>query len=780
MQSIQIRYNEQVTIPDWMLDQLNQNQLLAKILVQRGIDTPDGLQEFLNSEYYQPAEPAEFPNMEQAVQMIIEAVEKNQNICVYGDYDVDGITSTAILVHALRRIGAKVRFHLPHRFTEGYGMNERVVKRLAEEGVDLILTCDCGISNHYEVGVAKGLGMQVIVTDHHYLPDELPPADAIVTPKLLPEDHRAHNIPGAGMAYYLALGVLTALNRASEGEAYLDLVSLAVVADVVPLQKENRYLLQRGLPLLTHTQRPGLQQLFEICGIDSEVLNEETIGFQIAPRLNAAGRIATAQIGVELLLSADVDEAKGLARQLDQINTRRRELNEKMQEEAEALLGPNFIGRPIILYQPNWHEGVQGITASKLCETYSVPVLMMSLKEDGKTITGSARSIPGIHMYDALKECADFLDKFGGHAAAAGFSLQREKLIGFEKSMEQVLAQQLEQIGGVQEIEVDDCLLLSQITPKIYQDLQQLAPFGEANPVPKFLCPNAEVVYHRPTSNEKHLRLIFRESDIQYPAIWWWNGGAEFSSQVDLVYSIGLNRWQGREEIQLIVDQLVSKVALPKGMVAPEESLVFAIEDQRNWRELGAKVPFIQNAVCFVEGAPRKEFEPGGIFSNSSKEIQTMHRYELIQKENLVLLTIPPGLRIFKELLYMIRPKKVILAYSARNLRSNVEFLKELMGIVKFIIQQRKGKTNIYQLSTILSEMENTVTVGLKVLEEKGLIGVEFVGPETLLLKRGDGQSKRGLKTQEKKLKALLGESRAFRKYLLEVDPERIKSLIDN
>lgn len=778
MQSIQIHYNEQVTIPDWMLDQLNQNQLLARILVQRGVDTPDALQEFLNPDHYQPTEPDEFPNMEQAVQMIIEAVEKNQTICVYGDYDVDGITSTTILVHALRRIGAKVRFHLPHRFTEGYGMNERAVKRLAEEGVDLILTCDCGISNYHEIGVAKELGMQVIVTDHHHLPDELPPADAIVTPKLLPEEHRAHYIPGAGMAYYLALGVLTVLDRASEGENYLDLVSLAVVADVVPLQKENRYLLQQGLPLLAHSQRPGLQQLFQVCGIEPEELNEETIGFQIAPRLNAAGRIATAQVGVELLLAEEDDAAKGLARQLDQINTRRRELNEKMQEEAEALLGSNFTGRPIILYQPNWHEGVQGITASKLCETYSVPVLMMSLKEDGKTITGSARSIPGIHIYDALKECADFLEKFGGHAAAAGFSLQREKLIGFEKSMEQVLVRQLEGVGGVQEIEVDDCLLLSQITPKLYQDLQQLAPFGEANPVPKFLCPDAEVVYHRPTSNEKHLRLIFKESDIQFPAIWWWNGGAEFNSRVDLVYSIGLNRWQGREEIQLIVDQLVSKVAISKEMVAPEERLVFAIEDYRNWRELGEEFPLIQNAVYFVEGAQRKEIQPGGTFSNPSGEIQTMHRYELIQQENLVLLTIPPGLRIFKELIYMVRPKKVILAYSTRDLRSDVEFLKGLMGVVKYLIQQRRGKTNIYQLSTILGEMENTVTVGLKVLEEKGLIDVEFVGPDTLLLHRGDGQSKRGLKIQEKKLKALLGESRAFRNYLLEVDPERIKGLM--
>ncbi len=765
---IKIHYNENIDIPLWILDELKGNELLAQILLERGINTPKKVREFLNPDLYTPTDPFEFLDMENAVEMIITAVDKGEQICIYGDYDVDGVTSTTILVNLIKSIGGHVRYHVPNRFTEGYGMNEGVISELANE-VNLIITCDCGISNHQEITLAKELGMSVIITDHHHLPDELPPADAIVTPKLLRENHRAYNIPGAGMAYFLAKGVLTSLNREREAKEYLDLTSLAVVADVVPLYGENRYLLQKGLPVLAKTIRPGLVALFEVAGLDQEKISEEEIGFQIGPRINASGRMSSAKLAVELLLAESKDEADKLARQLDQINARRKELGEAMHEEAKSILGKDFEAEPIILYRPNWHEGILGITASRLCEDYHVPVLMMGLKEDGKTITGSARSIPGIHVYEALKECEAFLNKFGGHAGAAGFSLSRGKRVAFEKSMSKVLARKLENTGNVREVKVDGKLPFSQVNQKTYKELRRLAPFGEGNRMPIFLCSDAEVVYHRPTSNEKHLRLIVKHESIQHPAIWWWGGESEIGKKIDLVYTIGINNWQGREEVQLIVNQAINKEQnLSSRLLEPEEKLDFKIEDLRNWREMGNDLPDFANAVYYSERTEKFGLEP------------TINRYQFSQADYLVLLSSPPGTRVLKELIYAVRPKTLVLAYSNREIELSKTFMKRLIGVVKHVIEQKNGKIGVYQISVLTGEMENTVWLGLNYLVDKGLIEFELDNPEELFIKKGEGKSKKEntLRLKEERLKSLLVESGAFRKYLMKTEIKSLKNLI--
>ncbi|AZR73328.1 single-stranded-DNA-specific exonuclease RecJ [Anoxybacter fermentans] len=765
---VKVLYHDNLEVPKWMLDELNGNQLLAQILLKRGINSPKKVREFLNPDQYNPTNPFDFPDMDKAVELILNAVKKKKKICVYGDYDVDGVTATAILVTLLKKLDANVSYHIPNRFTEGYGMNERIIKNMAGD-VDLILTCDCGISNHNEVALAKKLGMTVIVTDHHHLPEELPAADVILSPKLLPEDHKAHNISGASMAYFLAKGVLTRLNKTAYAREFLDLVALSTIADVVPLKGENRYLLQRGIPALAKTNRPGLLELFNICGLNSSEISEEEIAYQIVPRINAAGRISSARIGVELLLATTRNKARTLARELDQINDRRKELCDKMLEEALALLGKDFHSQPIILYQPHWHQGIIGITAGRLCEKYHVPVLLMCLKEDGKTITGSARSIPGIHIYEALKTCEQFLDKFGGHAGAAGFSLTRDKLTGFEKAMEKVLARELEKSGGIREIEVDGRLPLSKISTKTYYDLRKLAPFGEENPVPIFLCNDAEVVYHRPTSDEKHLRLIVKHENTQYSAIWWWGGEAGVARKIDLVYSIGINRWQGREEIQLIVNHTINRKQITKaGLPEKPEKLTFEIEDWRNWYRLGKVLPDFKNAVYYYEGTEKLKFE------------NLINRYQSVKADYLVLLSSPPGIRVLKELIYLIRPKIVVLAYSDFEIQSGNSFLTRLSGIIKHVIKNKNGKVNIYQISALTGEMENTVLVGLKYLEDRGFIELEFSNPDNLFIKKGKGQNKKGSTIKENKLKALLKESRAFRNYMLKSTPEKIKNLILN
>lgn len=762
---VEIQYTPNSDIPAWLRDAVDGNELMAGILLRRGIDTPGKVRGFLEPELYQPADPFAFPNMEMAVEQLLQAVDAGKRICVYGDYDVDGVTSTAILVTLLRSMGIEVCYHIPNRFTEGYGMNLQTVKRLAGE-VDLILTCDCGISNHAEVALARSLGMTVIVTDHHHLPETLPPADAIVTPKLLPDGHPAHHLSGAGMAYYLALAVLTRKGRAGEAEEFLDLVAMSIVADVVPLLDENRYLLRRGLPVLAHTRRPGLTELYRLCGITPGEMTEETIAFQLAPRLNAAGRVASADLSVELLLTTDAPAAKTLARQLDQVNTRRKELSDAMREEALRLLGDKSDGDPVVLYQPHWHEGILGIAASKLCEDLHVPVLLMTRKEDGKTITGSARSIAGLHIYEALRECEPFLLKFGGHAGAAGFSLHRDTITVFQKSMEKILTDRLNQLGQVKTVTVDGQLPLAQITPHLYHDLQRLAPFGEANPQPLFLCGDVEVIYHRPTADEKHLRLIVKQEEVQYPAIWWWSGQTRVARKADLVFSVGMNRWRDREELQLILTHAADRALPPSAepILAMLAMPTVAVEDRRNWLEMGETVDEESAAVYFHEGAGESGFS------------RTMDRYDFLSADTLVLLTAPPAMRVFHELLMTVRPQRLVLAYSATALQPAGVFLKQLLLEVKGVIEHG-GRCNIYQLAAATGELEHTILVGLRYLTAKGLITYESSSPDQLTVRQGDGAARQELAATELKLRELLEESRAFRKYLIQATVPQIQEL---
>jgi single-stranded-DNA-specific exonuclease len=292
--------NKGVSIPQEVLDACGGDELVARIFYNRGYKNPETIRQMLNPELYVPTKPDEFPDMPRAVDRILRAADNEEKICVYGDYDVDGVTSTVTLVECLNFFTSKVVYHVPDRFTEGYGMNEEIVRKLAQDGVSLIITCDCGISNVREITLAKELGMDVVLTDHHTVPDELPPADAILNPKLLEEGHRARNISGCGMVYFLCLALLEKKGFPDRAERFLDMLALSLIADVVSLNGENRYLLQKALPALFNTRRIGLRQLLEVAERNGKLENEEDVAFQIAPRINAAGRMDTARLPVEL------------------------------------------------------------------------------------------------------------------------------------------------------------------------------------------------------------------------------------------------------------------------------------------------------------------------------------------------------------------------------------------------------------------------------------------------------------------------------------------------
>lgn len=739
------------------------NDLVSKILTKRGIVSPEAVRAFLDPEWYMPTVPGELPGLDLTVQVLLDAVARGDEICVYGDYDADGVTSTALLVSLLRSLNAKVRYHVPDRFKEGYGMNEGVVRNLASDGVKVILTCDCGISNAHEVKVAKELGLTVLITDHHMLPSELPPADTIVNPQMLPVDHKARGLSGVGVAYMLARGVLESIGQGEKARDFLDLVALGTIADVVPLRGENRYLVQTGLSALKQTKRPGIIELCTLAKLNRDEITEEEIGFQLAPRLNSAGRISSAVLSVELLLEQEYARAGELAAQLNTINQQRRALGEEIFQEAQGMLNLVYGLRPIVLYQPHWHHGIIGIVAGRLAELYRVPVLLMSLKEDGVTVTGSARSVQGIHIYEVLSRCSDFLTKYGGHSGAAGFSLERSKLKLFLKAAGQELELAMESFepGGAEEPDWE--IGLESINTSFYREMRLLAPFGEGNPAPRFCSKQIQVLSQRALSGEKHLRLVLGQGQTTLPAVWWWGGGNQIPPAGDVVYTLSLNRWQGQETLQLLIHELRHS---REALTVAEKARTLELVDLRNWQAMGKTLPVSKDAVVYLEGRLERASFP------------TYNRYTLERAGTLVLLSAPPGLRVLRELLALSGASNLVLAYGEGDNQGAKEFLERLLAISKYIISSSGGAADLKLLVVKTGQLEITVGAGLNFLRAKGLLSLEYVEADRIVLGRGSGAAERGAEEAGVKLKLLLAETRAFRRYLASAFAATIGKLI--
>lgn len=781
---MKINMNDNDKIPEWLYEEVDNNNILAKILFNRGINTRDKVKKFLNNKNYNPTSAYDFPNMQKGVKRIIKALDNSEGILVYGDYDVDGVTSTTILVSFLQKLGAKVHYHIPDRFEEGYGMNRNVIKNKAEaDDIDLILSCDCGISNYEEVKLAKELGLDVIITDHHDLPDDLPPVDVILTPKFFNKKHKAYTLPGAGMAYYLVKGIKKFIEKNSnykniynsniKENQYLDLLSLAIVADVVPLRGENRYLLKKGLKFLKETDRKSLNKLFELSGINKKLINEEDIAFRIAPILNAAGRMEHANIAVELFLARDDGKINKLANKLIKINNRRKEIQQKIIKEAEEMLKNenNYKDKAIILYQPHWHEGLLGIAAGRLAENYNLPALLITLKEDEKTLTGSARSIEEIHINDKLKKVKKYLIKFGGHAGAAGFSLQRDKYTIFKKELSSLLEDELNKISRKEKIQVDAKINFNDIDIGSYYSLRKLAPFGEENPKPLFVSKNCQLLKSRSFSNNKHKRLIIKQNNAKKNAIWWWSGEKKVPENLNLIYHLDINRFRGQENIQLTVENILDTKKNMQSNINNDFLKNLKIRDYRNWRERNNIVndlSEIGDAVYYQEGKNDSYYKPA------------IDRYDIGENNKLVLLSFPPSLSILNDLIYNNEPSEIILAFNKKNLKEKESFIKRLTAIVKYILREKSGKLKINEIAVLTGELEITVEIALKYLKSSGFLNLEKIDENNYFIDISSQNEKVEKKIYKNKLKSLLKESRSFKKFLLKTEAEEILNYIQN
>ena len=533
---------------------------VANLVYQRGIQTEETLRDFLEPSLDQLHDPYELHDMDKAVTRIRQAIENYEQILIYGDYDADGMTSASIVKEALEQLGAECQVYLPNRFTDGYGPNASVYKYFIEnQGISLIITVDNGVAGHEAIELAQSMGVDVIVTDHHSMPEVLPDAYAIIHPEHPEASYPFKYLAGCGVAFKLA----TALLEEVQVEL-LDLVAIGTIADMVSLTDENRILVKYGLSVLKNTQRIGLQELFKIAGIQENEVDEETVGFQIAPRLNALGRLDDPNPAIELLTGFDEEEARDIALMINQKNEERKEIVQKIYDEAKTMVDPD---NPVqVLAGEGWNPGVLGIVAGRLLEELHQPVIVLNIEND--LAKGSARSIEAVDIFEALDPHRDLFVAFGGHAGAAGMTLEASKL----EALSQVLVAYIEDnqvdLSTKNELFLDEELSLPDLTLETLKNFEKLAPFGMDNKKPVFYLKDFKIENARTMgAGNTHLKLKISQADAVFEVVAFGLGdlATEFSQtkNLELAVTLSVNKWNGQTSLQLmLVDARVNGIQL--------------------------------------------------------------------------------------------------------------------------------------------------------------------------------------------------------------------------
>ncbi len=552
-------------LPEAYLEQFSGPQrLVAQILHNRGLTTPEQVEQFLQYQWDQD-DPFLLKDMDKAVERLIRAVDAAEPIIIYGDYDVDGVTSTAVLMQFLLSVGARVQPYIPHRFDEGYGLNNEALQYLFDQGARLILTVDCGIRAVAEVEFGNRLGLEFIITDHHSVGPEIPPALAVINPKQPDCPYPFKQLTGVGLAYKLTQALHATLSTRPgladllpAPETFLDLVALGTVADLGPLQFENRKLVAAGLQQMNQTLRPGLSALLETASGSRPAITSETIGFVLGPRLNAAGRLESAQAAYRLLMAWSEPQARPLAQKLDELNRERQRQTQEMVNLARQTIEQDEGRSPLyFISHPDFNAGVVGLAASRLVEEFYRPVLVA---EQGPEFTkGSARSVAEFHITNALNQCRDLLVKYGGHSAAAGFTVRNEDVPRLVERLQEIAADTLDLDTLFPTIEIDaeiSAAGLHLIDEAYMEALQSLEPFGVGNPQPIFLTRDLLVRQKQAVGQEgQHLKLVLDNGRRTWEAIGFRLGPRVtdlcFKQRLDLVYALEYNTWNGERRLQL-------------------------------------------------------------------------------------------------------------------------------------------------------------------------------------------------------------------------------------
>jgi len=540
----------------------NISELIASILLNRGITEEEKIRVFLNPTRYDFYDPFLLPDIDIAVERIIKAINNKEKIIIFGDYDVDGITSTTVLKKFLDERGMKVSTYIPNRLKEGYGLSKQAIKQIAEEGFDLIITVDCGISGIEEVEYANSLGIEVIITDHHETLDNLPNAIAVIDPKRKDSKYPFNQLAGVGVVFKVIQALCKTMNlEEKEYLKYLDLVCVGTISDIVPLIDENRVIAKLGLKLIKITKNLGLRELINESGYNE--INSNTISFAIAPRVNACGRMGHEEDALKLFVSEDKEEVRILTQKLNKYNKDRQEIERKIFEQALDMIEEKnkSDNNVIILGHDDWHHGVIGIVSSKITEIYFKPSILICF--EGKEGKGSGRSIPGFDLYTAISNCSNNIERYGGHEMAVGLSLNREKFEFFKKEFEEYANKKnIKEIMPI--IYIDNQINEKEMNMNTIEQLKLLEPFGEANKKPLFTYKALKIDSIRSLSEGRHLKLTLKDKNNTIYAIGFNMGNLVndylIGDKVDIVGYLELNQFNGKNTIQINLEDIMKSV----------------------------------------------------------------------------------------------------------------------------------------------------------------------------------------------------------------------------
>lgn len=752
-----------VVVPEALARSVGGHPLVAQRLAGLGIADEAGARGFLDPRAYRLTSPLELPGMERAVERLGRAIRARESILIWGDFDVDGQTATALLLTALRELGADVRCHVPLRGVEGHGVDPGRLREWIGRGVRLIVTCDTGITAYEALAIAAAAGVDVIVTDHHLPGERLPEAVAVVNPMLLPPGHRLRELPGVGAAWSL----IAALGMGSQCEDLLDLVALGIVADVAVQRNDTRCLLQRGLDLLRLTRRPGLRALIATAEVDPLHLDERDVGFALGPRLNAQGRLGDARDAVELLSTEDPVRAAELAAQLGAVNARRRLESRLVEQSAHAILtkDPSLLEYAVIVIaHPEWAGGVVGIVANRLAELWRRPVVLLG--EKGGQLSGSARSVSGCNITEAIGRCGGLVRRYGGHAMAAGLSLAPENLFEFRRQLSIIVRGMLDDRAERPLLPIDGLVSPGEMTLDLAQDLRRLAPFGNGNPPLTLVARDLRLVRRRRLGRHgDHLELLVEDTAGSRHRALWWNAREPNlpSGRFSLAFHPEVSRFGGEPELVLEVVDL-----------RPDQPLSIN-NDSNNDSETTVQGPQIEDCRALADPVAHLTATIAAtpdvvVWREADESVAGLRRHELHPARLLVVWTEPPGPEELERALDQVAPLHVIF-YGRRPPELSPEvFLQRLGGLVKYAIARREGLTTIPELAAALAQRDEAVRLGLRWLAATGGLMFTDHGDGSLTLARTANPPQRDPRPIEALLRQCLDETSAYRRRSIAAD----------
>lgn len=729
---------------EWIINKIKKNEaksLIERLLVTRGITKQDEIKEFLNPLETTLTHPNVFLDMDKAITRLSTAIKDKEKILIYGDFDADGVTSTALLFRTFKELNAEVDYFIPDREKDGHGLNPKaLVKLMATKKPKLIVTCDCAISDVEQVKFINSFKIDIIITDHHEAPNELPPAHAIINPKAqnaLDEKLSAKQIEhltslaGVGVAFKLSQALLENFNKLDFIYDILPYVAVGTISDVVPLIGENRYFVTKGLQLISAGKHYGLKRLLEGAGyVLDQGITSEQIAFGVAPRINASGRLDTTEDALKVLISDNKQEIEMAIISLNNFNKVRQELCESIFLEAEEMLKQeDKKSNSIILFNPKWHIGIIGIVASKLVEKYYKPTFLMTYSEETQQIRCSSRSIDGVNIYDVLSANSELFDGFGGHAMAGGLSFNTEKM-AFE-DVKKALNKTIDEILNGKELlptlNIDLAIEPNEIDGNLISDIERLQPFGAANPNPIFAMYNLTLLQKKLMgSNKNHLKLVVADSNNNtFDCIWWSKGDITLSSGdiLDIAFCPQTNTYNGSTSIQLIVQDIHSDNLKEEESQTSEISEDIRIYDHRR------KIDIYSSVDDYVKTSDLNI----GIFAEDKTVIEKLKPYKSLseriinrqidtKKDAIMFFDYPASTEILNKLIDGVNPKFLhFMNYDTKKIDEK-EILKTFSGMLKFAYNNKDGIFDIPRSATFLAQTEETVAELLKVFEESSII----------------------------------------------------------